>query len=136
MRPLVYIAAPFAEAPVLWTTRVSTLSRWLVGKGYAPVSIHAAIQTGAYGDDTDPDARAAGLDAACSIVRAVACSGGAMILITRDDRTMSNGCKKEAAAFRKSGRWNAEDLIVRAKWATWEAWMEMGYWPAPPMISR
>ncbi len=128
MRPLVYIAAPYAEAPALWVPRVSTLSRWLVGKGYAPVSIHAAIQAGAYGDDNDPEARAAGLDAACSIVRAVGRSGGAFVAIKREDRTLSPGCKAELAAYHdEHPMWWA----VEARWQTWETWMAAGAWPAP-----
>lgn len=47
-----YIIAPYQINPSLWTQRVASLSRSLMGPDISVISLHGCMFTGAYGDDT------------------------------------------------------------------------------------
>ncbi len=142
---MIYIAAPFAADPDLWTARVSVLSRWLTSLGLHPVSVHAAIQAGAYGDDADPASRARGIQAACALVRLISQSpNGSMVIITQNDGTLSPGCRAEMGTFAEGKIALVRDVhaqggkidmnaqsqrLIAGTWGEWCAWMEEGNLP-------
>ena len=47
-----YIIAPYQINPSLWTQRVASLSRSLMGQDISVISLHGCMLSGAYGDDT------------------------------------------------------------------------------------
>ena len=71
MRKTVYIAAQYGAATAEDRARNAARARWLATvahrMGLAPVYVHDAIEVGVFGDDTDPEARSAGLASATAI---------------------------------------------------------------------
>jgi len=60
---IIYIVAPFAEAPAAWMSRVSKYSKHLMRKNSNRIilNVHCSIYNGAYGDDANPEDRASGI---------------------------------------------------------------------------
>ena len=114
-RQTIYIAGPYGDTdPAVRAEhirRVAVLSSHLVREGYAPVSVHAAIESGAFGNDFDPEERAMGLQAAT----AIACQCDRMFVILRDDETMSDGTKREVDAYLE----HATGDVMPGTWAWW-----------------
>jgi hypothetical protein len=128
MKGLVYIAGPYAAPTPKERTenvrRIGELSRFALTLGYVPVSVHAAVEAGHYGDDSDPAARARGIDAACGIATMVAKAGGHFFAIRRDDGSYSTGTQMERDVFLANatlGVW-----FRRATWAEWERCIAAG----------
>ncbi len=113
----VYIAGPYAAATpeerAENVRRIGAVSRWAVENGYAPVSVHAAIEAGHLGEDDDPVARERGIEVSLALVDMVAHSHGELFVIERDDKTLSTGSEREVRRF---GR----PPTIRGTWANWE----------------
>lgn len=131
-KQLVYIAGPYKgkdraeeSGNVL---RAAALSRLAIREGLSPIVVHPGIYLGAYGDDADDEQRAQGLDVAAEIVRAVAESGGAIWVIQRDDKTLSEGTEVEVSAYRRASRKisNRHPLPSHVIERTWSQWVEHG----------
>lgn len=122
MNGVVYIAGPYAapteEERRENVRRIGELSRFALSLGFAPVSVHAAIEAGHLGDDSDPEARARGLNAACEIVSAVARADGHFFAIRRDDRRYSEGTYLERDTFLTYATFGVH--FVRRTWAEWQ----------------
>ena len=123
MRGLVYIAGPYAaptpEERAENVRRIGVLSRLALGLGLTPVTVHAAIDAGHFGQDSNPVDRKRGLDAACTLAQWVAKSGGDLWVLTRDDGFFSSGCVQEVDAFQRTA--NAGPIVSR----TWAEWCEI-----------
>lgn len=115
---LCYVAAPFG-APTrelqAWNTwRAVALADLAGRRGFLPVVVHPLILEGLWGDDNDPDVRAAGLRATLAIASAVVEDGGVVWALTHDDGTLSPGVAGEVQAAARSGE--------RATCYSWAAW--------------
>ena len=103
--PNCYVAAPFG-APTRFEQEANTCRAEYVGeimrdRGFRPVVVHTAILAGAFGDDNDPAARARGLAATVEIMRDVLARGGVLVVLLRDDCTMSAGVLAEVTEARR-----------------------------------
>lgn len=103
--PNCYVAAPFG-APTRFEQEVNTRRAEYVGeimaaRGFRPVVVHTAILAGAFGDDNDPEARARGLAATVDIMRGVLARGGIVVVLLKDDCTMSAGVQAEVTEARR-----------------------------------
>lgn len=133
LRPLVYIAAPFAACEGRTeranVCRAVTLSRHAQWCGHAPICVHPSILAGAYGDDTDATDREAGLRTCLSILDGLKAAGGVVWVLLRDDGFMSEGTSREVS--------HAEAIGLPCSRATWAGWVramtESGF---PPEVSR
>lgn len=96
---VVYVAAPFsaptAEERAENVARAGALCRVLVRLGAYPVCLHAAIEAGHYGDDSDAGQRAVGLHVARSVARSIVDSGGLLIALERNSGGVSPGTRAE-----------------------------------------
>ena len=121
MQNIVYIAGPYAASSDEERTenvrRIGEVARFALSLGFAPITVHAAIEAGHYGDDSDPEARARGLDATCEIAGRIALSGGHFFAIRRDDGSLSDGTKREHDAVLKSGAQKTAMICL-----TWNEW--------------
>jgi hypothetical protein len=75
--------------------RATMVGEILRKMGYAAVVVHGRIHQGEWGDDNDPEARAAGMKATMDILDDVINSGGYVAVLLRDDCTMSIGTANE-----------------------------------------
>jgi len=97
MRTTVYIAAPYGDPSPEGRARNAARARWLATvahrMGLAPMYVHDAIELGVFGDDTDPDARAAGLASATAL--AASCQ----VIWSAVDGAMTDGVRREVDAW-------------------------------------
>lgn len=115
----VYVAAPFAAATdgerylnvvrAMQVGEILTRMDW-----YEPVAVHERIYDGEWGDDNDPEARAAGMKATMAILDDVLDNGGRVAVLLRDDCTMSAGTAAEVKHAVERGA----DVIAM----TWNCW--------------
>lgn len=121
-RSLCYVAAPFG-APTTELRRLNTERAEFVGRlamleGLAPVVVHSGIMHGVYGDDTNEEERAAGMEATERILILIARDPTSVIwFLRRDDGTLSPGCIAELATWRKVRPSNGRDPGL-----TWEGY--------------
>ena len=118
----VYIAGPYGDPDPLQidlnVRRASALARLAVAEGLAPLVVHPAILAGAYGDDYNPQERAAGLDCSLSLVETVRRhSGGQLWVLTRHDGELSPGTKLELQAWQGVPRGRRH--FRRGSWSQW-----------------
>jgi len=122
-RPILYVAAPYGDpSPTIraWhTARAALLGKLAFACGYNPIVPHLQIAAGVYGDDSDPEQRAAGMAATLDVCRAVVAGGGAVWALTRDDGMFSDGTRAEwmiAEGLQSAPRVGA--------WNTWRGWTD------------
>jgi hypothetical protein len=122
MRTTVYIAAPYGDPTPEGRARNAARARWLATvahrMGLAPVYVHDAIEVGVFGDDADPEARAMGLEAACTL--AASCE---RLWVARDGDDMSAGVLAEWEAWHTAHRCTT----IGREW-TWEQWRDQAGW--------
>lgn len=116
MRTTVYIAAPHGDPTPEGRARNAARARWLATvahrMGLAPMYVHDAIELGVFGDDTDPEARAAGL--ASAVALAASCQViWAAIAVGR----MTDGVQREIDAWQ-----DAHPGMSPAKGMSWPQW--------------
>lgn len=146
VRPrVVYIAGPYAAPDE--TTRLENVSRAtqlaLLASlfGYAPLVVHPSIEAGAYGDDNDLEVRERGLLIVGELCRATAAVGGACWVIARDDGSLSEGTKRDLAAYESAfvcwndrlarrGHGAIYDTVIHT-WAEWTAMLPEDLLRAP-----
>lgn len=117
------IAAPTAEERAENIRRIGQICRWLTARGYAVVTVHAAVAAGHYGDDDDPAERERGIQACEVLARMVADRNGQLAVLLRDDGEASTGTRREMIAF-AGGEPSTTELI-----GTWEQWLAAGVDP-------
>lgn len=119
---LCYVAAPFSDpSPTIraWhVSRAVLLARLAMACGYAPFEPHTGIAAGVYGDDSDPEQRARGMEATAAICRGVLATPGAVLwALTRDDGMFSDGVRAE---------WTLAQGLDAARrvngWSSWRGW--------------
>ena len=110
-----YIAGPFAGDIRENVRRALAVCRWAVAHGYAPECVHTTIAAGGLGDDDNPDDRDRGIGSCVARVRMHAKVGGALLVILRDDGTMSTGTEREVIAWMNAGG----GAVDRRTWAQW-----------------
>jgi hypothetical protein len=118
-RQPLYLAAPYSDASSMirqWhTARAALLCRLATLSGYSAVCVHPTIAAGGYGDDSDPEQRAAGLEATLDLCRGVMTLPNAAVwALLRDDSTPSEGTAGEMRAAVDAGA----GLLLD----TWKAW--------------
>lgn len=99
----IYLAGPYANrSPVVrrWNTaRIGLISRMMLALGAVPVTVHAAIDAGHYGDDADAAERMAGMTATRALmIKACADTGLLLVLEGR-----SRGTEREVDAWQRAG---------------------------------
>ena len=125
---IAYIAAPYAAPSLhersLNVARACLLARaLLLRRGWSCIVPHPAIHAGAYGDDTSPEQREAGMRSTLEQVEMVARVGGALVAIARDPTDdiptgvhfLSPGTSAEVMAYQ-------EACDRRAETRTWREW--------------
>lgn len=102
-----YVAAPYAAGNdegrymnTQWAIKIGEILKLM---GHEPVVVHERIYKGEWGDDNDPEARAAGMKATMGILDDVIRSGGSVAVLLRDDCTMSSGMTAEVSAAVAAG---------------------------------
>lgn len=122
---LVYIAAPYAALPDSLrprkerranTYRAAMLAQLATRLGWSPICVHPLIEAGVFGDDSNPVDRARGIAAVVAQVELVAQARGHLWVLTRDDGTLSAGCRHELEAFMLAGGSNV-DIATWAEWS-------------------
>lgn len=122
----VYLAAPLAgETPEVeaWhRERAMLLARDLqAAHNWRVLVPHTAVRP-IYQDTAEVDGgaiREHGLAHSLDLLRLVFLSGGQMVVLLRDDGTLSPGCEAEVAAWRGMGGGE----VVRVPWAGWQ-WLD------------
>jgi hypothetical protein len=84
--------------------RACFVGRLVQRSGSAPVVVHPAIHAGAYGSDEDADERAAGMESSIAVLDCVLRAGGEVLVLKRDDGTLSDGTRAEVAHVAARGR--------------------------------
>lgn len=106
-RPVIVLSSPYTgptPAHIAWNVaRASLLSRLLTRMGYAVLPLAPLVHTGCWGDDGDPEQRAAGMEALRRLIRGQFAGGAELRTLLRDDGTMSEGCKGEVAEAKVAG---------------------------------
>jgi hypothetical protein len=120
-----YVAAPYgaptAEERAENVARAGALCRVLVHLGAYPVCLHAAIEAGHYGDDSDAEQRTAGLHVARSIARSIVDSGGLLIALERDGKGgVSPGTRAEIEWTIRSPYYYGDHLPPRVRLVRWD----------------
>lgn len=110
---MIYLAGPYrganAEEVQRNLGRIGLLSRLLVKLGAGPVSVHAAVHAGHYGDDADPAARRDGIAAAVRIAYGI----GAIIALEQDGGGLSAGTAEEVMALNNGRPWSRQQTPQR-----------------------
>lgn len=124
MRPA-YIAGPYG-APTTTeiernVRRACAVGAWAALQGYAPIVPHAIGFMGCYGafDESDPATRVRAIGAGVAMVRLVGVGLGRLLVIERDDGSLSAGTSLEVHTFLRTP--GAEQLLTRHTWSGWLA---------------
>lgn len=127
---LAYIAGPYAASDKKTreenVRRIGELCLYALKNGFAPITVHAAIEAGHYGRDEDEEDRKRALAADCEIVAAVAKQGGALFIILRDDGSCSPGSGAERQAFVQNA---PSGSCFEKTWAQWKEVFEGNIYP-------
>ncbi len=120
----IYVAAPYgaptAEERAENVARAGALCRLLVYLGAYPVCLHAAIEAGHYGDDSDAEQRTAGLHVARSIARSIVDSGGLLIALERNSGGVSPGMRSEIEWTIRNPYEDGDHLPPRVRLVRWD----------------
>ncbi len=121
---MIYVAAPFgaptAEERTENVARAGALCRLLVYLGAYPVCLHAAIEAGHYGDDSDEGQRATGLHVARSIAREIVGSGGLLVALERPGGGVSPGTRDEIEWTIRNPYEDGDHLPPRVRLVRWD----------------
>lgn len=100
-----YIAAPYgADTPegIRWNiARAELLGKVTLAYGHAPIVPHT-LGSALLGTDETPESRERALRYGLDLVAGVAAAGGELLVLTRDDGSISDGCLAEIRHFRLS----------------------------------
>ena len=117
---LVYIAAPYSATTDRERgkniARAGMLCRLLTQLGAHPITVHAAIEAGHYGDDKIPAERETGLRAVCGIARDVVRCGGLLVALTCPDGSLSAGTRREVEAAVSAIHWGEVERVRTVSW--------------------
>ena len=96
VKPVVYIAGPFASAPEENTEKAIKLGKVATSLNFAPLVPHTTILSGAYGDDEVIQERENGMVVTLSLLLMVArTNDGHLWVIESEDGTLSKGTQLE-----------------------------------------
>lgn len=120
----VYVAAPFgaptAEERRENVARAGAICRLLVHLGAFPVCLHAAIEAGHYGDDSDIERRTAGLHVARSIARSIVDGGGLLIALECGGKGgVSPGTREEIGWTIQEPYYHGDHLPLSVRLVRW-----------------
>ena len=121
LKPLVYIAGPFASDPVTNTENAVKVGSIATNLGLAPVIPHTTIISNAYGRDEHKCERDSGMMITLSILTMVASDPNAHLwVIQNDNGTLSQGTQLEYDLWREL-RYDFPHLNVTIK--TYRDWL-------------
>jgi len=130
MRPLAYIAGPFAPQdddpdPTftigLHIRQATMLGQYAIRLGCAPIVPHL-LGDRLYGEDGDPECRALALECGTAHAAHVARLRGTLFVIQRLDGSLSFGTRLEVEAFKTA--WRRHQGVTRPdiRMNTWRVW--------------
>lgn len=120
-RSICYVAGPYAAPDyagiVRNVSRAVALGQLCTAQGMSPIVPHALGFVGTYGafDESDGKSRDIALSCGVTLAAMVGQQGGVLVVIERDDRSLSHGTGLEHAAFKQAGGVK----VLRYTWAQW-----------------